>query len=175
MMESVYLTIGILSGIAVGYLLRRTVALQQADAAEKKVKDLIFDGQEKERKLLLSARDKALKVIDEAKREETQRRQELSRLRGRLEKREEIFDKKFTEIEKNEKQIEQENQKIVKVKEEINAETLRKHLLDKHGVGIIAVKDKYIRIAFSCVEESDITKLFDIILQGIRELGTVVK
>jgi len=118
-MESVYLTIGILSGIAVGYLLRRTVALQQADAAEKKVKDLIFDAKEKERKLLLSARDKALKVIDEAKREETQRRQELSRLRGRLEKREEIFDKKFTEIEKNEKQIEQENQKIVKVKEEI--------------------------------------------------------
>jgi len=54
----------------------------------------------------------------------------------------------------------------------VDAEKLRVHLLDKYGVGLISIDDKNLRVAFSCVEESDIQELFDIILQGVKDLST---
>jgi aspartate/methionine/tyrosine aminotransferase len=53
---------------------------------------------------------------------------------------------------------------------DIDAETLRSHLLEKYGVGLIALGDKNIRIAFSCLEIEDILELFDIILKGVQDL-----
>jgi aspartate/methionine/tyrosine aminotransferase len=53
----------------------------------------------------------------------------------------------------------------------VNAESLRVHLLDKYGVGLISIDDENLRVAFSCVEESDIKELFDIILQGVKDLS----
>ncbi|MEA2088341.1 MAG: ribonuclease Y [Patescibacteria group bacterium] len=119
MMEVLFLTIGIFSGIAVGYLLRKTVAIKQADDAEKKSTDLVSNAKEKAREVLLSARDKSIKVIDEAKQEEYSRRRELSRMRSRLENREEAFDKKILEIENKKKGIQKEAYHIAKIKEEI--------------------------------------------------------
>jgi aspartate/methionine/tyrosine aminotransferase len=53
----------------------------------------------------------------------------------------------------------------------VNSETLRLHLLEKYGVGLIAMGEKDLRIAFSCLEENDILELFDIVLQGIKDLN----
>jgi len=52
----------------------------------------------------------------------------------------------------------------------VEGETLRRHLLDKYGVGVIAAGGKDIRIAFSCIEEKDIQRLFDILHQGVLDL-----
>jgi aspartate/methionine/tyrosine aminotransferase len=53
---------------------------------------------------------------------------------------------------------------------DVDAETLRIHLLDTYGVGLIAIGDKNIRVAFSCLEESDVKTLFDIVMRGITDL-----
>jgi len=53
---------------------------------------------------------------------------------------------------------------------DVHAEQLRLHLLDAYGVGLIAVGEKNIRIAFSCLEEKDVKPLFDIITSGIKDL-----
>lgn len=53
----------------------------------------------------------------------------------------------------------------------VNAEKLRKHLLDQYGIGVIALGEKDIRIAFSCLEESDIQTLFDDMLQAVNDLS----
>ncbi len=52
----------------------------------------------------------------------------------------------------------------------VNAETLRLHLLEKYGVGLISIGEKDLRIAFSCLEDSEIPELFNIILQGIQDI-----
>ncbi|OAS84729.1 MULTISPECIES: aminotransferase class I/II-fold pyridoxal phosphate-dependent enzyme [Metabacillus] len=52
----------------------------------------------------------------------------------------------------------------------INAEELRLHLLDKYGVGTISINSTDLRIAFSCVEDSDIEELFDLIAKGAADL-----
>ena len=52
----------------------------------------------------------------------------------------------------------------------VNAEELRRHLLNKYGIGLISLSDTDLRIAFSCIEKQDISTLFNIILQGIKDL-----
>jgi len=53
----------------------------------------------------------------------------------------------------------------------VNAERLRVHLLETYGVGLISIGDENLRVAFSCLEENDIQELFDIVLQGVHDLG----
>ena len=53
----------------------------------------------------------------------------------------------------------------------VDAETLRRHLLNEYGVGLIAIGDKNLRVAFSCTEEEDLVELFDTIFKGIKDLG----
>jgi aspartate/methionine/tyrosine aminotransferase len=52
----------------------------------------------------------------------------------------------------------------------VDAETLRLHLLEKYGVGLISMGKRDLRIAFSCLEERDILELFNIIFQGVEDL-----
>lgn len=53
----------------------------------------------------------------------------------------------------------------------LNAETLRQHLLNQYGIGVISVGDTDIRVAFSCIEVDDIQELFDRIYQGAKDLS----
>jgi len=52
----------------------------------------------------------------------------------------------------------------------VDAEPLRVHLLEKYGVGLIALGKTDLRVAFSCLEKEDIKELFDTVLQGIKDL-----
>jgi len=52
----------------------------------------------------------------------------------------------------------------------VEAERLRVHLLDKHGVGLIATGKHDLRIAFSCLEADDVEPLFEIVHKAIQEL-----
>jgi len=54
----------------------------------------------------------------------------------------------------------------------VDAETLRLHLLDKYGVGLIALGKSNLRVAFSCMEEKQIPELFDLVLKGVADLQT---
>ena len=58
---------------------------------------------------------------------------------------------------------------LVKV-EGVDAEKLRVHLLDEHGVGLIATSDTDIRVAFSCLEADDVEPLFEALHKAIQEL-----
>lgn len=52
----------------------------------------------------------------------------------------------------------------------VDAEALRKHLLEKYGVGLIALGERDMRVAYSCLDEENILELFDIILKGVNEI-----
>jgi aspartate/methionine/tyrosine aminotransferase len=52
----------------------------------------------------------------------------------------------------------------------LDAETFRKHLLDKHGVGVIANGGSDIRIAFSSVDVDQLEDLYDVLATAAREL-----
>ena len=52
----------------------------------------------------------------------------------------------------------------------VEAERLRVHLLDEHGVGLIATGKHDLRVAFSCLEVDDVEPLFEIVHRAIQEL-----
>jgi aspartate/methionine/tyrosine aminotransferase len=52
----------------------------------------------------------------------------------------------------------------------LDAETYRQHLLDNHGIGVIADGAHDIRVAFAGVEEKEIPALFETLAQAARQL-----
>ncbi len=52
----------------------------------------------------------------------------------------------------------------------VEGETLRKHLLDTYGVGLIAAGGNDVRVAFSCIEEENVVELFELIYKGVMDL-----
>jgi aspartate/methionine/tyrosine aminotransferase len=54
--------------------------------------------------------------------------------------------------------------------EGISAEALRTRLLSEKGIGTVSIQGRYLRVAFSCVEESGIEELFSEILAAAESL-----
>ena len=52
-----------------------------------------------------------------------------------------------------------------------NAEVVRQKLLDDHGIGTIALGETGLRVAYSCLEASDIETVFAVIARVIEESG----
>jgi aspartate/methionine/tyrosine aminotransferase len=54
---------------------------------------------------------------------------------------------------------------------EVDAEALRQELLVKHGIGVIALGEHYLRVAFSSIDEEKITGVYRIIYDVAAKLG----
>ena len=67
----------------------------------------------------LQAKDKAIGIIDVAKREEREMRSELQNIQRRLEKREEMFDQKLLGLEDKKTKLEEKGKQIDDIKEQI--------------------------------------------------------
>jgi aspartate/methionine/tyrosine aminotransferase len=52
----------------------------------------------------------------------------------------------------------------------VEAESLRVHLLENYGVGLISLGTHDLRVAFSCIDEDEIQELFDTVLKGVADL-----
>jgi len=124
-MEYIIYVILAIGGFFVGYWLRKRRALAEVSSAEAKADKIISETKTKQKELLLAAQDKALKIIEESKREYEKRRQEISDLQARLEKRETVFSQKLLELQDKQQrlydkvnQVEEVKEKIKKIKEE---------------------------------------------------------
>lgn len=115
---SLLLATAMLAGVG-GYLLRRSVAIRTEGSVEAKVDKMIAAAKDKQRDILLRAKDKAIKIIDEAKEEEKSRRRQIHKLQQRLEKREELFDKKLLELEDKKQSLYTKIQDVEKLKKRV--------------------------------------------------------
>jgi len=111
--------IGIPAGMIAGYTLRKFWAVREAQSAEAKAQVILEEAKSKERELLIKAKDQSLKIIDDAKRDETRRRQDLTHLQDRLEKRESLFDQKLLGLEQKQSQVGEQSTKLDELKLEI--------------------------------------------------------
>ncbi|MFA5031000.1 MAG: ribonuclease Y [Patescibacteria group bacterium] len=111
--------VGIPGGMVTGYYARKVWAARKIDSIESKLETAIAETKTKQKEILLGAQDKALKIVDDAKREDAERREELRHVQSRLEKRESIFDQKFVDLEKNQKRIVEKASHIDNIRKEI--------------------------------------------------------
>ncbi|OGF31528.1 ribonuclease Y [Candidatus Falkowbacteria bacterium RIFOXYD2_FULL_35_9] len=111
--------IGLAIGLALGYVIRKTIAQSKANSIEAKTQLQLEEAKNKEREILLKAKDKSLQIIEEAKKDEVSRRRELNNVQSRLEKREELFDKKLLELESKQTKIQDRAKEVEQIKEQI--------------------------------------------------------
>jgi len=129
MLYPIFIGLGLIIGAVVGYYIRKKVAQTEADSLESKMQNALNDAKSKEKEILLQAKDKALQVIDEAKKEEASRRNELRGLQQRLEKRESLFDQKLLDLESKTTKLQEKAKQVETVKEQILQ--IKKNQLEK--------------------------------------------
>ncbi len=92
-------------GLVVGYFARQLLANQQIRGAQSEAKKLLDEAIEKHEKMLLEARDDAVKVRAAAENDSRQRRAELVRLERRFAQKEEKLERKLEFAERREREL----------------------------------------------------------------------
>lgn len=110
---------GVALGTVIGYFLRKQVAQARSHSIEAIAEKRLVEVKNKEQELLLNAKEKAIKIIDEAKNNEETRHQEIKKLQERVEQRENMFDKKLMEFEDRKSKLQQKVDEIQAIKEKI--------------------------------------------------------
>lgn len=118
-MNLLQVIIALFVGAILGFVIKKVFTSQRVSSAERKAEDIINGAKQKSKDALLEANDKALKIIEDAKQEEKERRQNLQELEKRVTKRESLFDKKILELEEEKNKISQSKKQLEKNKAEI--------------------------------------------------------
>lgn len=106
-------------GIFIGYLARQNIVKRQIDSAEQKIKTQLEEAKTKAKEIILAAKDKAAVILDEAQKEEKERKKELSAFEQRLNRREELLNQKLTETEAKNRSLEENIKKVKEIKEKV--------------------------------------------------------
>jgi ribonuclease Y len=91
--------VGVAAGVGIGYALRKQTA-GRSGGAEAEAQQALKRAQELEKKSMLEAKEKALHIIEEAKREEQSRRDALHRSESKIEAREQTIESKLANLER---------------------------------------------------------------------------
>src|SRR3989339_2082395 len=118
-----------LLGLIIGYFVRKQIAKTQADSIEAKAEKIIAETKTKQQEMLIRAKEKALQMIDDSKREDENRRKELRVIQQRLEKRETLFDQKLLELQDKQQKIQEKVEKINQIQAEV--QTIREEEISK--------------------------------------------
>lgn len=121
--------IALIVGLAGGYVLRKQMAQAKANSLEAIAEKRLIEVKNKEKDLLIQAKEKAIALIDEAKKEEQERREEIKKMQARVEQRENMFDKQLLEFEERKTKLQEKVDHIEQVQkkvEEIRQEAIAK-------------------------------------------------
>lgn len=106
-------------GGGIGYFVRTLIAQQRKSSIEAKLKKLIEDSRREAKETLLEAKEKAAKILDEAKQEEKDRTREVRRLEDRLMERETGMDRRADTLTRKEKEVEERVERLKTVKQDM--------------------------------------------------------
>ncbi len=98
MFTNPYLWAALAVGIGFGYVIRQVLAVKQANSVEKKIQKWLEDAQSQAKETILQAKDRAAVLFEEIKKEERERKVQLSKLEDRLLKKEEQLEKQFSDL-----------------------------------------------------------------------------
>jgi len=113
--------LALLVGAGAGFLIRQQLAASKTSSAEAKAEKILADVKNKEHQMLLEAKEKALKIQEDAKREEQARRNEITEFQKKLEKRESLFDQKILEIENSKSKLADKEKQLDETKVKLDA------------------------------------------------------
>ena len=121
-----------LVGFGIALMVRRSFALGSETAARANADRLLAEARARQNLIILEAKDEALKLAKGAEAENRERRAELQRYEGRLDKKDEQLDQKVAQVEERDRklglketELEAERAKIAQLQEEQRTELAR--------------------------------------------------
>ncbi len=149
----------VILGLALGYAVRELWGTKRAGSLERKLKEQSLKAENEAQDILLQAKKKAVALLDEAQREEKDRKSTLERTEERLLKREEEIssererlgslskelEAKFAEIEKNQVSLKAELSKIAGLSAEEAKRRLFEEVEEGHKNELAQLTQKLIR------------------------------
>jgi ribonuclease Y len=112
-----------LVGVALGYYLRLLVSLGKRGSMELEIKQMLLSAKEEAQKITKAAEKEATEKIEEAKKEEKEKKEVSKKTEERLIKKEELLDKRQTDIDNEVEAIKAKIVEIKKIRED--SETIR--------------------------------------------------
>jgi len=159
-------------GALIGYFGRQFLAQKQVESAETKVKKIFSEAKDNAAEILLKAKEKAVKTLDDAKQEEAEKNKLLRSNEQRLIRKEENLDKKSEEYEKQKTALQQKGSQVMKIKDDI--ERIRKEQLEKLEKIADIDKEKAKKIILDKVEKDSedeiLKKIKQLEVEGVDEL-----
>lgn len=108
-------------GFFIGYFFYKKSSSAKIGNAAERAEKLISEAKIKEKDLLLKAQDKALSIIEESKKEEAIRRNDINNLQKRLEQRETSFSQKLLDLQEKQQKLYDKVTEVQEIKEKIKA------------------------------------------------------
>jgi len=104
--------VAVIVGFGIALLLRRSFALASETTARANADRLLAEARARQNQIILEAKDEALKVAKTAELENRERRAELQRYEGRLDKKDEQLDQKITQVDERDRRLGQKEQEL---------------------------------------------------------------
>lgn len=109
----------LLPGLVIGYLVRHLVASRKVTLAESRAESVLADSKAKSQDILLEAKNSALKILEEAKKEEKERNSQLSRIENLLTKKENELEQKGRELSSEKETLKHKAVELTTIKSEL--------------------------------------------------------
>ena len=116
-------------GVVLGYLGRQNLAKKQLSTAEGQAAKMIAEAEAQSKEMTLEAKNKAVEILEEAKKSEQVREEKLVHQEKRIEKREEQIEREGKESEAEKRKLLEKAEEIRAIREE--AEKLRDEELER--------------------------------------------
>ncbi len=148
----------LVAGSILGYLARQSIAKRQAYTAEAKIDKLITEGKTQAQEIILKAKDKAVRALDEIKREEARREEEFRKTKQRLERKEETLEAKSISLDREENELKSKAEKVREIKTELE-KLKEEEIKNLEQIGKLS-QDEAKKEIFKSVEEKNKEEIF---------------
>jgi ribonuclease Y len=119
MLLVIYLIVGGVVGVGIGYAIRQSMAGKKIGSAEAKAERILEEAKNKEKEMLLEAKAKSLEMVEGAKKQEMEFRAQMVRFEERVDRKEKDLENKSLALDKAKQDIEHKQEEIKLLQEEI--------------------------------------------------------
>lgn len=164
-------------GIAVGYVIREKLASSRKNSIEAKVRKLLEDAKQEAKEVLIEAKTRAVKILEEAQREEKERERDFKKSEERLREREAILDKRIAQLDDRERDLAEKIERVRGIKTEIETARLevQKELEKTAGMSKSEAKDVLVKRIEKEAEDDLASRVRKLETAGLEELERKAK
>ena len=164
-------------GFVIGYFFSKLIAERRRNSAEGRVQKLLEDSRQEAKEILIEAKNKAVKVIEEAQGELKERDREVKRSEERIRERESFADKRLAQFDEREKELADRIEKVKEIKATVES---AKAAIDKEfervsGMSAVEARDILMKRVEKEAEEDLATRIRKLETTGIEELERKAK